>query len=188
MTFAAASLLSSTGCLGSFIAGKIIDEAVCSDIGEARRTAHLDLSLTKPAELDVDWEGPTKVADCDSNAGLGGADGAVVFFDQFDDGLVVGFGLGEDGERLEGEGVPTTLLISGSDDTNAALLWAGLECTTDVTTYEDLGNGFAFVEGHGECFTTAEASQDGTEAELAAEYSFGNVVLIDLWAATYRCC
>ncbi|MEM6990567.1 MAG: hypothetical protein AAF721_08725 [Myxococcota bacterium] len=193
--FAAATIASSTGCLGGFIAGQIIDEAVdqavCSDLGDARRTAHLDLVITQPAMLDVDWDGPPKAASCDSNAGLGGSDGAVVFFDAMDGDLVVGIGLGEDGEPLEGEDVPTSLLISGTDDEQAVLWWAGLECETDVTTYEDLGNGFAFVEGHGECFTTPDEPEEGEpreEPELAAEYSFGNVVLIDLWAAATRCC
>ena len=178
-------VMPSSGCLGSLVAGKIVDEATCAaGKGLERRQAHLDLSITEPSNLDVSWDGKTRAADCDSNAGLGGQDGAFVFFDELDDGeTTVGFLLADD-DGLQGE-VPTALVIDGRDDEDV-LFWAGLSCTTEIITYEDLDNGYAYLEGAGECYTIPFS--DDEEPELAAEYSFANVVLNDVWVAANRCC
>ena len=178
-------VMPSTGCLGAFVAGKIVDEATCAaSKGIERRQAHLDISITEPSTLDVGWEGKTRAADCDSNAGLGGQDGAFVFFDELDDGeTTVGFVLADE-NGLQGE-VPTALVIDGRDDEDV-LFWAGLDCTTEIIEYEDLDNGYAFIEGAGECYTIPVS--DDEERQLAAEYSFANVVLNDVWAAANRCC
>jgi len=178
-------VMPSTGCLGAFVAGKIVDEATCAaGKGFKRRQAHLDITISEPSTLDVGWEGKTRRADCDSNAGLGGEDGAFVFFDEFDDGeTTVGFLLADE-NGLQGE-VPTALVIDGRDDQDV-LFWAGLNCTTQIIEYEDLDNGYAYIEGAGECYTIP--FDDDEEPELATEYSFANIVLNDPWAAAARCC
>lgn len=186
LLFVGASLGITSGCLGSFIAGKIVEEAACSaNAAGAERNAYVDIVFEDADEAPMHWQGQTRADHCDALGGVGAADGAYVFFDQLPGDQLIAFALGEDGGPLDHD-APTLLFVDRTGEADN-FWWSGWDCTTDVSTYEDLGEGYAYIEGAGECFSTPLGA-DEDQRELAAQYSFANVVLIDPWAATAQCC